>query len=144
MILSGIDINHYIQRGRLGIVPVRPEQFQQNGVDLILSAVDSWGEPPHFSLGATLEVLTMPDDLMGFVQLRSSWARKGILIAPTIVDCGFSANLTVEIYNVGYKGPAPVGERFLHLVLAKMLSPGDPYRGKYQGQTGITPAKEDK
>lgn len=142
-ILSGRDIAQYIQSGRLGISPVEPSQVQQNGIDLVLTEVDSWGTPPHFTLGCTAEVLTLPDDLMGFVQLRSTWARHGILITPTIVDCGFSANLTVELYNVGYRGPAPIGERFLHLVFATMLSPGDPYRGKYQGQTGITPAKED-
>lgn len=140
MILSGLDIKHYLERGILEISPVDPSQFQQNGVDLVLSEIDrpeDWTNTPSFHLGATVEKLSLPNDLMGFVQLRSTWARKGVLIPPTIVDAGFKGNLTVEIYNVACQ-ESPVGERLLHLILVKMMSPGEPYRGKYQGQSGIT------
>jgi len=146
MILSGRDIKDYLSRGLIKIEPLAPSQIQQNGVDLLLVQVI---HPPHkqsesfmhkgeFYLGCTQEVLTLPNDIIGFVELRSTLARKGILIAPTIVDAGFSGNLTVEIFTCGFQGYTPIGERFLHLVFAKMLSEGDPYRGKYQNQRGIT------
>ncbi len=149
MILSGRDLRWYIETGRLKIDPVREDQFQQNGVDLILDSTSNHdtldvypASVPYFTLGATRETLTLPDDLMAFVQLRSTWARQGVLVAPTIVDAGFHGNLTLEMV---FHHPIviPIGERFIHLVFAKLTSPTDPYRGKYHGQTGITRARPD-
>jgi dCTP deaminase len=146
MILSGRDIEWYIQSGKLKIDPVTPEQFQQNGIDLILESVND--SPARFDcgkfyLGGTRETLTIPDDLMAFVELRSSWARTGLLLPPTIVDAGFHGNLTLEI--VAFRDmTVPYGKRFAHLIFAKLTSPSTPYQGKYQGQSGITGPRPDK
>lgn len=77
---------------------------------------------------------------MAFVELRSTWARQGLLIPPTIVDAGFHGNLTFEV--VAFRDIAiPLGQPFAHLVFARLTSPATPYRGRYYGQTGITGAK---
>ncbi len=57
----------------------------------------------------------------------------------TIIDGGFEGQLTIELIG----GPFPVklyaGERFIHVVFAKLTSPVEkPYTGKYQGQKGVT------
>lgn len=145
MILSGRDINWYVETGKLKIEPVRPDQFQQNGIDLILE--DIKGTPENFEkgtfvLGTTREMLSLPDDLMAFVELRSSWARQGILIPPTIVDAGFRGNLTLEIVAFA-NVRVPYGERFAHLIFGRLTSPNAPYNGKYQNQKGITEAIPD-
>lgn len=137
--------------GKLVIDPIEEIQFQQNGVDLILDQVIDpvmlQEKPPWFSrlsfyLGGTKERLVFPDDLMAFVELRSTWARRGLILPPTIVDAGFKGNLTLEIFaTLGVK--IPYGERFAHLIFAKTSGPAEPYRGKYQGQSGVTPAKDD-
>jgi len=141
MILSGRDLRWYIEQGKLKIDPVTPEQFQQNGVDLILERIE-----PHnrnFVLGCTRETVELPDDLMAFVELRSTWARKGFLLPPTIVDAGFRGTLTLEIVHFGI-ADFPLGQRFAHLIFAKLTSPTEPYRGKYDKQSGITEAIDDK
>lgn len=144
MILSGRDLRWYVDTGKLVIHPVTPEQFQQNGVDFILEDVDNqWGVFAKFQLGTTREWIEMPDDLMAFVELRSTWARRGLIIPPTIVDAGFKGNITLEICAFHEDVRVPYGERFAHLVFARTSSPCEPYRGKYQGQMGITRAKED-
>lgn len=84
----------------------------------------------------------MPDDVMGFVALRSTWARRGIMIPSTVIDAGFKGNITLEICP-HEDMDAPVGQRFAHIIFAKMTSPSAPYNGKYQGQVGITPALDD-
>lgn len=140
MILSGRDIRWYIDTGKLKIEPVEDEQFQQNGIDLILEAVDGTPcvfEPLTFYLSGTRETLTVPDDLMAFVELRSTWARTGLMLPPTIVDAGFNGNLTLEIF-AAKAVPVPYGERFAHLIFAKLTGPSLPYAGKYQGQRGVT------
>jgi dCTP deaminase len=145
MILSGIDVKQYISYGGLKFSPpLSEEQFQQNGVDLILDDAQkknlSSGE---FTLGTTREFIEMPNDVMAFVQLRSTWARKGFMLPPTVVDAGFHGTITLEIVSFS-QNHVPIGERFAHLIFAKLTSPSEPYRGKYQGQMGITNAIGDQ
>ena len=59
--------------------------------------------PQGFVLAQTLERVVMPNDLMGLVEGRSSWARVGLsvhLTAPKI-DPGFDGTITLEIANMG-------------------------------------------
>lgn len=139
MILSGRDLKLYIDTGKLMIDPVTPEQFQQNGIDLVLEKVSFMAG--QFWLGCTREVLELPDDLMAFVELRSSWARQGFFLPPTIVDAGFKGNLTLEMLAFMEHPRVAVGKRFAHLIFAKTTGPCEPYRGMYSGQRGITESK---
>jgi len=147
MILSGRDIKWYIETKKLVVTPVEEKQFRQNGIDLYLEDVDlERADNGHkylnfsgFVLGATRERLELPDDLMAFVELRSTFARKGLLIPPTIVDAGFKGNLTIELWHCRSQ-QAPLGELVFHLIFAKTSSPCVPYDGKYQNQSGITGA----
>ncbi len=139
MILSGRDLKLYIDTGKLLIDPVTPEQFQQNGIDLILEEISYMSGP--FWLGCTREVLELPDDLMAFVGLRSSWARQGFFMPPTIVDAGFKGNLTLEMLAFMEHPKETVGKRFAHLIFAKTTNPCEKYHGTYSGQRGITYSK---
>jgi len=78
----------------------------------------------------------MPPDLIGFCNLRSTWARQGLFIPPTVVDPGFEGQLVIEIVNLSGTGIMLwERERFLHLILAD-CSGALPYTGQYQGQRG--------
>jgi dCTP deaminase len=140
MILSGRDLQWYIDQHKLRVHPVEEAQFQQNGLDLILQDV----KHVHglFYLGHTRESFEFPDDLMAFVNLRSTWARMGFTLPPTIVDAGFRGDLTLEIVNHGL-ADFPIGQRFAHLIFSKLSNPTAPYRGKYDKQQGITDARPD-
>lgn len=143
MILSGRDIQWYIEQKKLVIEPMELVQFQQNGIDLKLDWVEQHGAAVanfvkgEFYLGTTVERLEMPDDLMAFVELRSTWARAGLILPPTIIDAGFKGNITLEIVSFTYLA-VPLKQRFAHLIFAKLTSPSVPYSGRYQGQRGIT------
>ena len=87
----------------------------------------------------TLEYLELPNDAIAFVNLRSTYARLGLTIPPTIVDAGFRGQLTIEVVGSEFPIKLKSGERFLHLIFAKTLTPVEkPYRGKYQGQQEVT------
>ena len=101
-------------------------------------------KPYEHVLATTLEWVELPHDLVGLVNLRSSFARAGIYIPPTIIDAGFKGNITIEVIG----GPHPVNiypaQRFLHVVFARTSSPVyKPYQGKYQGQVNVTLPKPD-
>ena len=101
-------------------------------------------QPLEHILATTLEWVELPHDLIGFVNLRSTFARLSLYIPPTAIDAGFKGQVTIEI--IGGSLPVRVypGQRFLHVIFARTSSPVyRPYRGKYQGQRGVTPSKPD-
>jgi len=96
-------------------------------------------------LTTTLEYVELPHDLIGFVNLRSTFARLSLFIPPTVIDAGFKGQVTIEI--VGGNLPVKVypKQRFLHVIFARTSSSVyRPYSGKYQGQKGVTPPKPDQ
>jgi len=95
--------------------------------------------PGEKILFTTLEYIVLPHDLMAFCELRSTFARLGLSIPPTIVDAGFSGNLTIGLTGGSFPVRLIPKTRFLHLVFAKLSTPVEkPYRGKYKEQKGVT------
>ena len=97
--------------------------------------------PRSFALLTTMEYVKFPRDIIGFCNLRSTLARYGLGVPPTIIDTGFEGNITIEVINNSgnYMVLRP-GMRFLHVVLAKTIGEAK-YQGKYLGQRGVTPPK---
>ena len=106
--------------------------------------------PGEFVLASTLEVLTLPDDIVAQVEGKSSLGRIGLLIHATagFVDPGWSGKLTLELSNVA-KMPIALhfGMKIGQLSFLRMSTRVDrPYgspglRSKYQGQMGPTPSR---
>ncbi|HEX2032291.1 MAG TPA: dCTP deaminase [Actinomycetota bacterium] len=103
--------------------------------------------PGEFVLGSTLEKVSLPDDIVGRIEGKSSLGRLGLLIHSTagFVDAGWEGYLTLELSNVANL-PITIypGMKIGQLCLFQMSSPADlPYgdRGKYQGQRGPTPSR---
>jgi len=95
--------------------------------------------PNERVLLTTLEYVKLPNDIMGFVELRSSFARLGLSIPPTIIDAGFEGNVTLEVHGSTFPIKLYKGQRFAHVIFSKTLNPVlRPYQGKYQGQKGVT------
>ncbi|AGM11757.1 trimeric dUTPase [Halovirus HCTV-5] len=104
----------------------------QEGESFILGAHD-------FVLAHTQEAVRIPDDVVGVVHGRSSWARLGV--DPHLggyIDPGFHGQITLELCN---QTDTPiklyVGQRFCQLAFHEMNeAASDPYDGKYQGDAG--------
>jgi len=78
--------------------------------------------PRSFVLGSTLEWVRLPVDIAGYVTSRSSWGRRGLIIATaTGVHPHFTGCLTLELFNSGeipvalYPGVA-ICQFFMHQV----------------------------
>jgi len=93
-------------------------------------------KPHRRYLLTTREYVKLPPDIMGFVNQRSTVARLGLFIPPTIIDAGFEGQITVELIGSEFPIELRKGQRFLHVVFAQISSPVQ-YRGKYQYQTGV-------
>ncbi|MDE1857423.1 MAG: dCTP deaminase [Candidatus Micrarchaeota archaeon] len=96
-------------------------------------------KPHEQVLLSTVEYLEMPDDVVGFVELRSSWARHGLSMPPTIVDAGFKGTITLEVVNnAPYAIRLLPGMRFAHIIFIKTNNRvGSAYSGTYNGQRGV-------
>ncbi|MCC6045229.1 MAG: dCTP deaminase [Ignisphaera sp.] len=170
MILSDFDLINYIKSGRLVVEPFSEDIVRENGLDLridgevcILSntnaVLDPYStttdlslfyrcfkaeefifEPRSIYLATTIEYIKVPPELMAFVELRSTFARMGLSIPPTIIDGGFEGQITIEIHTSTFPIKIRRGTRFLHIVFSKVSTPiQKPYSGKYQGQRGARP-----
>ena len=100
-----------------------------------------WGEAitdGDFLLAATMEHFTMPDDVMGIVHDKSSWARQGLTVQNTVIEPGWRGYLTLELT---YQGPGdreviiqhsdPIAQIVFHQLDEPTIFP---YQGKYQDQ----------
>lgn len=88
---------------------------------------------------STLEYLELPDNLMGFIELRSTWCRHGLSMPPSIIDAGFKGNITLEVINHGpYAIKLRPRTRFAHIIFATTLNRvRNAYSGSYLGQRGL-------
>ncbi|AGZ51832.1 dCTP deaminase [Mycobacterium kansasii] len=106
--------------------------------------------PGEFVLASTLELFTLPDDLAGRLEGKSSLGRLGLLTHSTagFIDPGFSGHITLELSNVAN---LPIalwpGMKIGQLCILRLTSPAEhPYGSsgvgsKYQGQRGPTPSR---
>ncbi len=106
--------------------------------------------PGEFVLASTYEVITLPDDIAGRLEGKSSLGRLGLLTHSTagFIDPGFSGHITLELSNVAN---LPVklfpGMKIGQLCLIKLSSPAEHpygsaiYKSRYQGQRGPTPSR---
>ena len=87
---------------------------------------------------STLEYIKMPPDVAGLVELRSTFARLGLSIPPTVIDAGFEGQLTLEVHGGAFPVILRKGMRFAHAVFMRVVGEPIPYRGRYQRQRGVT------
>ena len=101
--------------------------------------------PNGFLLVGTVERVTLPDDILGMMYLRSTYARRGFLSwFQGIVDPGYNGNLTVVLHNLtGDLVPLYGEERICHLVFEQLSEAVDQgYEGAYQGSQGASPPRQ--
>lgn len=94
--------------------------------------------PQQFVLGASLEYLSLPLDIMAYVVGRSSWGRLGLVIATaTLIDPGFKGVITLELANIG-KVPLILYPclRIAQLVFHRLVGATEGYSGQYAVSTG--------
>lgn len=174
-VLVDHEIRRQIERGHIGVYPFDPSLIQPNsldirlgnhfvfykpGVDIIDTRVpETIAEytkelradafvvyPFEFVLARSLEVITMPEDMMGILEGKSSLARLGVTIHQTggVIDSGFAGSITFEISNVNshpvtiYEG-MPVAQIVFHDLGGAVVE--KPYSGKYQHQIETTIAR---
>lgn len=101
--------------------------------------------PGQLALGVTLETVTLPDNIVGWLDGRSSLARLGLMVHVTAhrIDPGWSGRIVLEFYNSG-RLPLALRPRMVigALNFETMSGPAEkPYmsraNAKYKSQQGV-------
>jgi len=101
-------------------------------------------QPQQFALATTFEYLSLPADLCGFIQSRSTYGRMGLIAATaTYVTAGYHGCPTLEIVNAGEVAVVVrPGEAICQLVLITAgEEPGDLHPSRYQCTVRPYPAR---
>lgn len=93
-------------------------------------------KPGAFILASTIERFTMPEDVLGIVHDKSTWARQGLAAQNTVIEPGWRGYLTLELTNHGLRDIViHQGDPIAQIVLHRLESaPERAYNGKYQDQ----------
>lgn len=100
-----------------------------------------------FKLASTMERFRMPNNVIGRVCDKSTWARLGLAVQNTILECGWEGYLTLELSNNSqYQIIINSGSPIAQITFEFLDRPAErPYNGKYNNQpSGPQPAILEK
>lgn len=88
----------------------------------------------RFQLASAMEEFHMPEDLVGVVHDKSTWARRGLSVFNTVIEPGWKGFLTLElVYHGSEELVIPAGAGIAQVLFHK-TSCKAAYSGKYQNQ----------
>jgi len=110
-ILSDRDIKRSIDDDSLGIEPFIEKNLTPNGYDLSIDEIYIRKKDEHIKEGiavippltwfaiSTKEFVKMGPQITSQLWIRSSYARKGVMVSFGKVDAGFHGTLTISCFN---------------------------------------------
>lgn len=92
--------------------------------------------PGDFLLASTVERIELPNDIMGMLVDKSTWARQALSVFNTVFEPGWHGFPTIELVNLGQKAlKLPQACPIAQMVFMQLNQPTEqPYSGKYQNQ----------
>lgn len=110
----------------------REETFVATGMSYLI-------HPGDLILGATLEFVALPPDVMAFVEGKSKWGRLGLIVATASqVAPGFHGVIVLELVNAGTVPlelvPGTPIAQFVFQKMSHRLPDADLYRGRFYCQ----------
>lgn len=103
--------------------------------------------PGEWLLLATVEEFIMPNNVVGIVHNKSSWARRGLDTPSVVLEPGWRGHATLALRNIGSETLSVFdGDPIAQVVFHQLdTDEGPGYTGKYQGQgPDITPARDER
>lgn len=88
----------------------------------------------RFVIASAIEEFQMPNDLVGIVHDKSTWARKGLSVFNTVIEPGWRGFLTLElVYHGSGHLHLPKGVGIAQVIFHSTAMQAQ-YSGKYQDQ----------
>lgn len=88
----------------------------------------------RFVIASAIEEFDMPDDLVGIVHDKSTWARRGLSVFNTVIEPGWKGFLTLELVYHGQENLViPAGSGIAQVIFHRTKE-RIAYSGRYQNQ----------
>lgn len=138
----GHHFREYITSDRRPIDPRSPER--RTKLDVLRGAEVKTIRARSFLLASTEEYISLPDDIVGRVEGKSSLARMGLFVHVTagFIDPGFDGHLTLELFNANHLPIQLIpGMKVCQISFEKLNTPAarpygkGAYGSKYSGQS---------
>ncbi len=111
-----------------------PPDYESYGNRYGCVRIDEKYEMGTFCIASAIEEFQMPNDLVGIVHDKSSWARQGLSVFNTVIEPGWCGFLTLEFHFKGRKAlHIPAGSGIAQVIFHRLEETGE-YNGKYQNQ----------
>lgn len=108
--------------------------LSEAGYDVRISQDVTLTSRNRFEIASTVERFDMPDNLVGIVHDKSTWARRGLSVFNTVIEPGWNGWLTLELVYHG-KGTIEIPEGAgIAQVIFHQTTRNAEYAGKYQWQ----------
>jgi dCTP deaminase len=92
-------------------------------------------KPGNFTLASAKESFHMPNNLIGFVKDKSTWARQGLSVFNTVIEPGWNGFLTLELVFHGNDDlTIPAGCGIAQVCFGLLAHDASYGNGKYQNQ----------
>ena len=132
---------------RLGSEYRLPDLYRDEWASPSIMGPTMYLEPGQFILCCTLETVCIPLTACAALFSKSSTGRVGLEhLHAGWIDPGFQGQLTLEFKNVAtWPILLQPGKRYMQLVVYELIAPAArdySQTGRYQNQTGATPARE--
>jgi dCTP deaminase len=138
LVLSDVEILSALKASAIKILPFNRNCLNPAGYDLRLKnkvVID----PGIEKLVATIERIELDLKVVGFLNIRSSFAREGVIGSFALVDPGFRGHLTIALFNASkHRVKINKGEKFVQVTFVKLgRRARRGYAGKYQDSRGV-------
>ena len=88
----------------------------------------------NFTIASAIEEFHMPNNLVGIVHDKSTWARQGLSVFNTVIENGWCGWLTLELLYHGSEGlHIPAGAGIAQVIFHETIERAS-YDGKYMNQ----------
>ena len=95
--------------------------------------------PFSYGLGRSLELISMPSNVIGLCDGKSTYARCGIIINVTPIEPGWAGRLTVSISNpTPFSALIYANEGIVQVMLHSIEEVAEAYTGSYQNSATIS------
>ncbi|MDP8011884.1 MAG: dCTP deaminase domain-containing protein [Thermoplasmata archaeon] len=147
MILSDRDIKFMMKEKKLVIENFNEENLTPNGYDISIDEIKILGanseviQAKSYFVVSSIEYFKFPSNIAGQIWIKTSWARKGIILSAGMIDAGFNGKLNLFAYNSLNEIKIERGSKFAQVIFIALTSDVEKSyaerSGHYQGQNGI-------
>lgn len=152
-VLTDVEIQGLISQNELVEKNFSEMGLTPNGYDITVGLVKTEAVqepkgsavvgPKEIFWASSKEFFNFPNDVIGQIWIRSSYARKGIFGSFGLIDAGFRGSLTMAFFNGSSKElVVNAGDRIAQVIFVKLnRDAGKNYAsrsGTYQGREGMT------